>query len=102
MKFLVDAQLPRHLAASLKWSGHDVLHTLDLSSGNHTPDWRINEISVEEQRVVVTKDADFVNSFLLSGVPYKLLLVSTENISDRELKGIFSKNLSSIVSAPEI
>ncbi|MGZ4955655.1 MAG: DUF5615 family PIN-like protein [Methylobacter sp.] len=34
MKFLVDAQLPRHLAASLKWSGHDVLHTLDLPSGN--------------------------------------------------------------------
>lgn len=70
MKFLVDAQLPRPLAASLKWSGHDVLHTLDLPSGNRTPDWRINEISVEEQRIVVTKDADFVNSFLLSGVPY--------------------------------
>ena len=101
MKFLVDAQLPRHLAASLKWSGHDVLHTLDLPSGNRTPDWRINEISVEEQRIVVTKDADFVNSFLLSGVPYKLLLVSTGNVSNRELEGIFAKNLSAIVGALE-
>ena len=87
MKFLVDAQLPRHLAASLKWSGHDVLHTLDLPSGNRTPDWRINEISVQEQRIVVTKDADFVNSFLLTGVPYKLLLVSTGNISISLLLG---------------
>ncbi len=102
MKFLVDAQLPRHLAASLKWSGHDVLHTLDLPSGNRTPDWRINEISVAEQRIVVTKDADFVNSFLLSGVPYKLLLVSTGNISNRELESLFVKNLSAIVGALEI
>ena len=75
MKFIVDAQLPRHLAASLKWWGHDVLHTLDLPTGNRTPDWRINEISMEEHRVVVTKDADFVNSLLLSGATFKLLLV---------------------------
>ena len=46
MKFMVDAQLPRRLAASLKRWGHDVLHTLDLPSGNRTPDWRINEISI--------------------------------------------------------
>ncbi len=82
MKFMVDAQLPRRLAASLKWWGHDVLHTLDLPSGNRTPDWRINEISIEEQRIVVTKDADFVNSFLVFGVPFKLLLVSTGNINN--------------------
>ncbi|MDO9425156.1 MAG: DUF5615 family PIN-like protein [Methylobacter sp.] len=46
MKFLVDAQLPRHLAASLKWSGHDVLHTLDLPTGNRTPDWRIKAVKL--------------------------------------------------------
>ncbi len=102
MKFIVDAQLPRHLAASLKWWGHDVLHTLDLPSGNRTPDWRINEISMAEQRVVITKDADFVNSFLLSGVPYKLLLVSTGNMNNRSLEDIFSKNLSAIVGALEL
>ena len=101
MKFLVDAQLPRHLVASLKWYGQDVLHTLDLPLGNRTPDLRINEISVEEQRVVVTKDADFVNSFLIAGVPYKLLLVSTGNINNRELADIFVRNLSAILSALE-
>lgn len=63
-----------------------MLHTLDLPAGNRTPDWLINEISVEEQRVVVTKDADFVNSFLLAGVPFKLLLVSTGNISNKALE----------------
>jgi len=101
MKFLIDAQLPRHLVASLKWNGLDALHTLDLPLGNTTPDWRINEISVGEQRIVVTKDADFVNSFLIAGVPYKLLLVSTSNISNRELEQLFIKNLSAILGAFE-
>ena len=101
MKFLVDAQLPKHLADCLKWWGHDVLHTLELLSGNHTPDQCINDISIAEQRVVITKDADFVNSFLLSGVPFKLLLVSTGNISNKELMVIFEKNISALVAALE-
>jgi predicted nuclease of predicted toxin-antitoxin system len=50
MRFLVDAQLPKHLAESLTWWGCDVVHTLDLPDENRTPDWRINEISVAEQR----------------------------------------------------
>jgi len=99
MKFMVDAHLPRRLAASLKWWGHDVLHTLDLPSGNRTPDWRINELSIEEQRVVITKDADFVNSFLLSGAPFKLLLVSTGNVSNQVLEEIFTNNISAIIEA---
>ena len=102
MKFYVDAQLPRHLSASLKWSGHDALHTLDLPSGNCTPDSEINYISIEEHRIVVTKDADFVNSFLLSEVPYKMLLVSMGNLNNLELEELFSKNLSAIVAALEI
>lgn len=101
MKFLVDAQLPRHLAATLNWHGQDALHTLDLPEGNHTPDWRINQISLEEQRVVMTKDADFVNSFLLTGIPYKLLLVSTGNISNRDIQDIFTRNLTAILVALE-
>ena len=99
MKFIVDAQLPRRLAASLKWWGHDVLHTLDLPSGNRTPDWHINKLSMEEQRVVITKDADFVSSFLLYGVPFKLLLVSTGNVNNQVLEEIFTKNISAIIEA---
>lgn len=99
MKFIVDAQLPRHLADNLKWWGHDVLHTLDLPSGNRTPDWRINEISIEDQRIVITKDADFVNSFLLSGVPFKLLLISTGNVNNQVLEEIFSNNIGAIIDA---
>lgn len=41
MKLLVDAQLTRQLARELVNAGHDVLHTLDLQSGNRTPDDQI-------------------------------------------------------------
>lgn len=99
MKFLLDAHLPCHLAFLLNDQGHDAIHTLDLSQGNRTTDAQINRISVLEQRVVITKDADFVNSFFISKQPYKLLLVSTGNISNKELKEIFSKNLTQIISA---
>jgi len=99
MNFIVDAQLPRYLSTFLREQGHDAIHTLDLADGNRTTDKRINELSENEQRIVITKDADFVDSFLVSKKPYKLLLISTGNITNKELKEIFAKNLPVIVSS---
>jgi predicted nuclease of predicted toxin-antitoxin system len=97
MKFLVDAHLPRRLVRLLRDVGHDALHTLDLSRGNRTTDREINTISLRDQRVVVTKDSDFVNSLVLHSQPWKLLLISTGNISNRELEQLITANLSAIV-----
>jgi predicted nuclease of predicted toxin-antitoxin system len=79
MKFLVDAQLPRRLIYRLREAGYDALHTLDLPAGNRTTDAEINAASLREGRIVITKDADFVSSFIVSREPYKLLLISTTN-----------------------
>lgn len=46
-----------------------------------------------EGRIVVTKDSDFVDSFLLTRKPPRLLLVSTGNISNRELERLFLDNI---------
>jgi predicted nuclease of predicted toxin-antitoxin system len=99
MNFLVDAQLPRRLSRRLEASGHDSIHTLDLPAGNRTTDIEINAISIRENRVVITKDADFVNSLLLIGQPFKLLLISTGNISNAALDALFESSLPSIVIA---
>ena len=96
MKFLVDAQLPRRLVSRLQEAGHEAIHTLDLPLGNRTPDSIINELSIHEEYVVVTKDADFVNSFHLYRRPHKLLLISTGNIRNSELEALFISNLESI------
>jgi predicted nuclease of predicted toxin-antitoxin system len=74
MNFLVDAQLPRRIAVYLRAQGHDAVHTLDLPEANRTTDAAILVFAEHEQRVVVTKDSDFVDSFILSGKPEKLLL----------------------------
>jgi len=38
MKFLIDAQLPKRLAAELKQAGFEATHTLELPEGNRTTD----------------------------------------------------------------
>ncbi len=94
LRVLVDAQLPKQLAQFLAYhAGYDSLHTLDLPAANATQDGFINRFSMDEKRVVITKDADFVNSFLLHGQPYKLLLVSTGNIKTVDLLELFRQFL---------
>ena len=97
MKFLVDAQLPQRLSQLFRNAGHDSIHTLDLPKKNNTPDTEILEWSMSQQRIVITKDNDFVNSFLVLRQPYKLLLVSTGNIHNQELEALFLKNLSQLI-----
>ena len=99
MKFIVDAQLPQRLARELVAAGHDAVHTLNLAKGNRTPDRDIASIAATERRVVVTKDEDFVTSFLLRGAPPKLLLISTGNISNDALSHLVALNLAALVEA---
>ncbi len=98
MKFLVDAQLSRRFASWLNEAGHDALHTLDFPKKNHTPDNELIARAMQDERIVVSKDADFVQSFLITGEP-PLLLISTGNISNAELEKILRANLSAIEAA---
>lgn len=97
MNFLVDAQLPRRMIAWLTAAGCDAIHTLDLPDGNRTTDEQVNDVADREQRAVVTKDADFVDSHLLRGRPGKLLLISTRNISNRDLETLMVPLIPDIV-----
>jgi predicted nuclease of predicted toxin-antitoxin system len=99
VKFLVDAQLPRRFAFWLISAGHDARHTLDLEQGNRTADTQISAIADAEDRVVITKDDDFVQSFLIDGRPRRLLLVSTGNVANVRLEEIIRINLDSVVAA---
>lgn len=98
MKFLVDAQLPRRFATWLNEAGHEALHTLDLPKKNYTPDSELIALALQEGRIVVSKDADFVQSFMVTGEPL-LLLISTGNIANAELEKILRANLDAIDAA---
>lgn len=75
------------------------MHTRDLPAQNRTRDGAINDLSLREQRVVITKDTDFFFSHLLQGRPWKLLLVRTGNIGARDLRALFDRNLPAISAA---
>lgn len=97
MKFLIDAQLPRRLADWLIASGCDAIHTLQLPAANQTTDQEIVALADRESSIVVSKDADFVDSHLLLGRPSKLLLISTGNIRNDALELVFVPQIPDIV-----
>ena len=73
------------------------MHTLDLPDGNRTTDEQINDLADREQRVVITKDADFVDSHILRGRPARLMLISTGNISNHDLNTLIKPLLPAIL-----
>lgn len=96
MRFIVDAHLPMRLVYWLRERGHDVIHTLELPLQNKTEDIDIIQISVNEDRAVISKDEDFYNYFILKGQPTKLLLLTMGNIVNKDLIVLFEKNIEQI------
>jgi predicted nuclease of predicted toxin-antitoxin system len=70
-----------------------------LPAGNRSTDAELSEIADEQDRIVVTKDRDFRDGYLLRNTPQKLLLVETGNVSNDDLLALFDKNANEIVAA---
>ena len=99
MKFLVDAHLPPAVCGLLHQLGHEAVHTSQLPAGNDTSDSALNQLSLQEHSVVVSKDWDFYHSHLLHGKPFKLLLVRTGNIATDELLVLLERHFEKIEGA---
>lgn len=98
MRVLIDAHLPLRLAEFLSAFGVESKHTLDLPKKNATPDPEIIQIADQENRIVISKDSDFLDNYILDGSPKKLLIVSTGNINNSNLILLFEKNLDTLKS----
>ena len=85
------------MTAWLTVGGCNAIHTLDLPHANRTTDEQIHDVADREQRVVITKDADFVDSHLLRGRPPKLILISTGNIRNQDLEALLVPLIPDIV-----
>lgn len=96
MKFIVDAQLPKSLARLLRELGHDAIHTLELPTRNRTGDDEINKISINDQRVLISKDSDFYDSYFGKKEPFKLLFLTCGNIRNADLLQLFRHNIATI------
>jgi predicted nuclease of predicted toxin-antitoxin system len=98
MKLLIDAHLPRKTVGWFAAGGCDAIHTLDLPLQNRTPDGVLITLVDEHERILITKDGDFVDSHLLLGRPNRLLLVATGNISNRDLERLLLPLIPTIIA----
>lgn len=92
MKFLVDAQLPYRLKLWLVSNDFDAIHTDDLPNQHLTKDLEIVRVADNENRIVVSKDGDFLKLRILQNKPNQLLMITTGNISNKNLLAIFEQN----------
>ena len=68
MRFLIDAQLPPSLAATLREYGQDADHVFALLPAN-APDTAIWNLAIGSNFVLVTKDEDFAEWSRLRSIP---------------------------------
>lgn len=92
MKLLVDAQLPIKLCEILEKIGLESIHVDELLKGDETPDIEIIKFADLENLIVVSKDYDFYHSHMALGKPRKLFLITTGNLKNRQLFGLFRNN----------
>jgi predicted nuclease of predicted toxin-antitoxin system len=102
LKFLLDAQLPTGLFKVLSGLGFDVMHTDSLPQKNRSTDEEILDVCEKYGRILVSKDRDFVDSFVVRNKPEKFLWVTTGNISNEKLIYIFQKHHQAIKNLFEI
>ena len=99
MTFLIDAQITFKLAKYLQSKGIDAVHVMQLPLKDKTPDHEITKIADIQNRVVITKDKDFVNSFYIKRKPKKLLYISCGNLTNKELFTLIETNINKISEA---
>ena len=68
-----------------------------MPNRERTKDSEISILADKEARIVVTKDLDFFDSYVLKSSPTKLLWISTGNIKNKELVKLFEKNFKEII-----
>lgn len=79
-RFLIDENLPDDLADAL---GAECGHAIKL--GERPTDDALWQYAQREDRVILTKDADFFNKLTLHGSPPKVIWIRTGNMRRIEL-----------------
>ena len=84
MNFLIDSQLPPALARWISAQGHKATHVADLKllAEDDSKIWRHAQ---KENAIIVSKDEDFADRWLLDNEGVALIWVRKGNCSNRAL-----------------
>ena len=97
MKFLCDVHISYKIVNYFRSSGFEATHVNEILDKWHTKDGDICTYADDNDLIVLTKDADFRNSFLISNTPKKLVKINLGNMSTSALIEVISDNLQAIL-----
>jgi predicted nuclease of predicted toxin-antitoxin system len=97
VKFLIDNQLPDALAKYLRQRGHDCQHVLEVGL-NDAFDTDICQFADAEERIIVSKDEDFVFFAKRPNSRVRLIWVRLGNCRTSALLAAFERSLQDIES----
>ena len=96
MKFLCDVHISIKLVKHLNNLGFESIHVNTILEKWFTTDSAIAKYSDSNDFILVTKDFDFKNSFLINKTPKKLIKINLGNVSNTQLIEIFNRFITEI------
>ena len=96
MKFLCDVHISFRIVRHLESLGYDSLHVNDILNKQNTKDNEICRYADKNDLILLTKDSDFRNSFLIQGTPSKLVKINLGNVSTNALIKAISENIEAV------
>jgi predicted nuclease of predicted toxin-antitoxin system len=90
MKFWIDAQLPPTLAEWLTENFEVEAYSIKSLGLRDSRDIDIFQTARNSDVVIITKDIDFIQLVQRYGIPPQILWVTCGNVTNRNLKRIFS------------
>ncbi|MFN3908708.1 MAG: DUF5615 family PIN-like protein [Flavobacterium sp.] len=93
MQFLCDVHISFKICNAIKNHGHTCIHVNTILDKWHTTDNDIAKYADEFNYILITKDADFRDSFYLKSTPRKIIKVNLGNIPTQNLLNLIIENL---------
>lgn len=90
MKFLCDVHISYKLAKFIEEKGFQAIHVNTILDKWFTKDSDISKYADSNNMIIITKDADFRDSFFIKKSPRKLIKINLGNISNSNLQLIFA------------
>lgn len=86
MRFLCDVHISIKIAKAISELGYNCEHVNRILNKWNSTDQEIRDYVDKNKLILITKDQDFRNSFLLRNEPNKLIKINLGNISNKKLE----------------
>lgn len=97
MTILCDVHISYKICKFLDDQNINTIHVNQILNKSETKDAEICSYADRNDYIVLTKDIDFKNTFLINKTPKKLIKINLGNISNQKLMKILEEHLNLII-----